>query len=338
LQDILDDMQNNVRIRLMAADAFAKQKSSSVADFSFCHGNFVTVNTTRERLGDLMFQTASLLGISKNINRPAVFLKRFHGHNVFSSFWIPHLSGRENTSNCIWNTETSSQQEKFMILKEAGAGTFTPALMDLGSVVEGKPILLTGNLQSWRYFSDIRDHVKHLFTFKRSIYDTAMKIIERKLGTYSLETATESFQPTIVGVHIRRGDFVTNLEGLEPATDVYLLNCLNRLRVKYRQAIFLVASDDPQYCKKLFRHNIKTDVFVLEKFPPEVHMAVLSLAEHIIISTGSFGWWTAYISNAKSVTYYGDYPRNGSVLRSQFPKDDYFPLDWLDGTLSNQFN
>ncbi|ELT91392.1 hypothetical protein CAPTEDRAFT_40726, partial [Capitella teleta] len=56
-------------------------------------------------------------------------------------------------------------------------------------------------------------------------------------------------------------------------------------------------------------------------------LAILSMSEHVIITTGSFGWWGAWLANGTTI-YYSDWPRNNSTLSKGFVKEDYFMPHW----------
>jgi galactoside 2-L-fucosyltransferase 1/2 len=317
VQRLLKKLTKHVAEKVKTARAYVEQEKMFVSPKSFCQGNFIAVDVSLGRLGNLMFQTASLLGISRKIQRQPFFLKKDPRFDSFEGFWIP--TPPSEGGNCSW------KRESFKVMPDDGAGTHTSRLEHQNLTKEVKPILLTGFLQSWRYFDDIRGSIKLLFTFKQSIYDNAIRIIGQQLQTFFLLKGPGfSEDPVLVGIHVRRGDYVAGPLGLVPAPESYLLRQLDEFRKKFQTAIFLITSDDLGYCRRLFKGD---DVFVLEENTAELDMAVLSLTDHVVVSVGSYGWWIAYLSDAKSVTYYESW-LNGSVLKQQFPKGDYFLSHW----------
>lgn len=60
----------------------------------------------------------------------------------------------------------------------------------------------------------------------------------------------------------------------------------------------------------------------------EVDMAALTLCNHTIMSTGTYSWWTAYLTNGITI-YYGNWPKAGSVLDQMIQKNDYFLDGWI---------
>ena len=57
-------------------------------------------------------------------------------------------------------------------------------------------------------------------------------------------------------------------------------------------------------------------------------LAVMAACDHVIMSTGTFGWWAGWLANGTTV-YYSDWPRNGSVLDKKFTREDFFPPTWI---------
>jgi galactoside 2-L-fucosyltransferase 1/2 len=48
----------------------------------------------------------------------------------------------------------------------------------------------------------------------------------------------------------------------------------------------------------------------------------------VIVTSGTFGWWGAWLSGGTTV-YFKGYPRPESWLASQVSKNDYYPKGWI---------
>ena len=59
----------------------------------------------------------------------------------------------------------------------------------------------------------------------------------------------------------------------------------------------------------------------------EVALAGLAECSHSVISTGTFGWWAAYLAGGDAV-YYQNWPRSGSKMEQMTDKADYFLPSW----------
>lgn len=60
-----------------------------------------------------------------------------------------------------------------------------------------------------------------------------------------------------------------------------------------------------------------------------VDMAIIAACDSVVISTGSFGWWAAWLANRTTTVYYSNWPRPGSGLAKFFVNQRYFPERWI---------
>ena len=94
---------------------------------------------------------------------------------------------------------------------------------------------------------------------------------------------------------------------------------------KYKNVLFIVCSDDIQWCKD----NIVGGNIVYSQTESDViDLAILSHCNHTIMSTGSFGWWGAWLANGTTI-YYSKWPRPVSVLEYMVTKHDFFIPEWI---------
>ena len=106
---------------------------------------------------------------------------------------------------------------------------------------------------------------------------------------------------------------------------------------------FIVMTNSPEWVKtainftsigqQLNRNSSSTkevvvDVAHSEGHDPGFDLAIMSVCDGVIISTGSYGWWGAWLAN-KTTIYYSNWPRPGSSLMRRFKRDDYFPPNWI---------
>mmetsp|Transcript_3894 Transcript_3894/g.6647 ORF Transcript_3894/g.6647 Transcript_3894/m.6647 type:complete len:177 (-) Transcript_3894:351-881(-) len=138
-----------------------------------------------------------------------------------------------------------------------------------------------------------------------------------------------------VGIHMRwfEGDWL-----IEPPKEYYQ-TAMEHFRRKYeeknKRVRFYLASSDIEKAKKL---GIFTDesVVVLNNQQAIIDFAVLMSCDGMILSSGTFGWWAAWL---------GPHQRNGEVLYFSFSdvfdmdhsvnkghvnKEDYYPPNWKE--------
>ena len=191
-----------------------------------------------------------------------------------------------------------------------------------------KLAILRGYLQSWKYFQPCKSLVKYQFVFTRRTYGQAVMALSSKLQP--LLKSSDGVRPTsIIGIHVRRGDILQPVHrnfGHTPASKEYFQHALDKMNCTHHPAVFIVVSNDLAWCKTVFTDT--SNIIFMDKAPPSVDMAILSLTDHLILSVGSFGWWAAYLSDSRDVLYYRNWPRPLSVMAQGYISKDYFMPHW----------
>lgn len=177
------------------------------------------------------------------------------------------------------------------------------------------PVVLDGYFQSWRYFAACEGTIRDELQVPIPEDPESQRLAERVRIPHS------------IGLHIRRGDYVTNPR----AAKVYAQCSVSY----YREAIqrlpgdgpVLVLSDDLDWAKA----NLRADRILL--FPesaddrsPFADLWLLTQCHHQVIANSSFSWWGAWLAN-----------RDGSrkVAPRQWFRDsdtddsDLVPPEWL---------
>ncbi|XP_069120081.1 galactoside alpha-(1,2)-fucosyltransferase 2-like isoform X2 [Argopecten irradians] len=181
-------------------------------------------------------------------------------------------------------------------------------------------------LQSWKYFYNYTTILRKQFTFHNSITETRNSIIKSILKKYYFKSRAEV---TLIGVHVRRGDIVNNSFGYRAASPSYLEKGVRYFQLKrLKNPIFVICSNDMDWTKKHMIKGIRSEY--ITGHSEGVDMAVLGGCDHIISSTGTFGWWSSWLTSGE-VTFYQWPAQEGSPLRKQFSKDytDFFYPGWV---------
>lgn len=131
---------------------------------------------------------------------------------------------------------------------------------------KGKQILLDGYWQNEKYFKDHKEDVLKAFNF---FY---MK------------------QTNLVGVHIRRGDYVNLREKHPEITPGWYENAM----YLFKDFNFMIFSDDIPYCKEIFKH--RGDCIYSEGKSELDDLIAFSHCEHQINSASTFSWWGSYLN------------------------------------------
>jgi hypothetical protein len=228
------------------------------------------------RLGNQMFQYASLRGIATN--RGFDFCIPFE-----KVFGINDI----NVKNSNTNIHTAFDLQKYSqdlsdnkMIHEDGFH-FNEQLFNTCE----DNIDLYGYFQSEKYFKHIESEIRKDFTFKQEVVDVCKKFIEEEINS-----------DEVISLHIRRKDYL-GLQSYHPVPPLeyyeYALNNLPDIPV-------LIFSDDIDWC-------LEQEIFSSEKFfvsmsnSAEHDMSLMSMCNYHIIANSSFSWWGAWLSNSKKV-------------------------------------
>jgi len=224
------------------------------------------------RLGNQMFQYASLKGIARN-RRYNICIPISKNQNE----WTDH----QLSSVFKMSTLTSLNYQYIDVSRPTvvdGTFSFNEKLF------ETCPdwVNLQGFFQSEKYFKHIRDELLTDFQFHDNILESAK------------EVASNWTKP--VSVHIRRSDYITNSNHTVLPIEYYE-QALNMFDDDREVIIF---SDDPEWC---LNHSLfRSDRFMVSQTENNaLDLCLMSLCYAHIIANSSFSWWGAWLSNSENV-------------------------------------
>jgi hypothetical protein len=202
------------------------------------------------------------------------------------------------------------------VYEEPAGSQFRPNFFELGA-----DRYLIGYFNSYKYFDEIRDVLLREFAPKEELSTQTHEMIRQIEDTPS------------VGLHIRRGDYVTD-PGVERCvagiiTDQYYRNAVAYLRQHIIDPHFYVFSDDMPWVKIHFQ--IPGTVTYVDINPPErgfEDLWMLSRCRHNIAAGGStFSWWAAYLNRHPDKIVV----RTGNISNDPLYNhpEDYFPPEWI---------
>lgn len=267
---------------------------------------YVTIEW-KGRLGNVMFEYATMIGIAEMYNMTPVVTKDF------PLIGLLNLSSTTLTDNLANTLGAFTTFEDFAMRASAYDRRIKT------SAGHGLNLQLKGYLQSWQYFAHASDRIRKDFTFHPSV-------------TAQAQTFHSSIQRGVikVGVHVRRGDVLethfSNYGYTTPGPDYYR-HAMDFMRRKFgTKTVFIVCSEDPDWAQT----NIQgKDVFYCPNGQRDaVDLAILASCQHMIVSVGSFGWWAAWLANGTTV-FYKNWPKPASQLEYHVNKKEYFLPHWI---------
>ncbi|CAF1276537.1 unnamed protein product [Adineta steineri] len=108
--------------------------------------------------------------------------------------------------------------------------------------------------------------------------------------------------------------------------DAYLFDAIKYYTARYRNAHFIVTSDDKPYCEKLFRNQ--SNIFLTpETYSTGGDLVILSLCQHSVITGGTYGWWTGYLAGGEVI--------HDKIYPSGCSRREYYYPPWflIDGNV-----
>ncbi|XP_063441238.1 galactoside 2-alpha-L-fucosyltransferase Sec1-like isoform X1 [Mytilus trossulus] len=259
------------------------------------------------RLGNLMFEYASLYGIAKHLNMTPIVdegckLRKYFKISAVSVKPLVNLKRYVEKKGNVFEENAFKLDTKY---------NWT----------------LKGYLQSWKYFVENSIDVRNEFRFKENVQKEATKQFQEIIKSKNITNVNKH---TFIAVHVRRGDFIKNQHfvnfGYSSANETYINNAMKKFRSQFSNAFFIFSSDDIAWCKNHF--NESNIAFINKKNTPEVDMAIMSHCNHTIVTTGSYGWWTAWLIGGTTI-YFKDFPRKGSKLDKIFDSTTYNLPSWI---------
>jgi len=166
------------------------------------------------------------------------------------------------------------------IVTEKKGQQFDPNILNLRG-----DFYVQGFWQDKRYFEDIKNIVRNDFTFKNKLDSKNKNVLELIKKTNS------------VGIHVRRGDYVTNKMAPNFIGLDYYLKEIKKKEERAMDLSFFVFSDDIHWCKK----NLKSKrqmYFVAGNKDANAwkDMLLMSQCKEITVANSSFSWWAYWLN------------------------------------------
>lgn len=142
-----------------------------------------------------------------------------------------------------------------------------------------------GYFQSFKFFEENAAQIKRVFQFRELLPHTEENIA----GLISTSSS--------VGVHVRRGDYISHpiLGGV--VGKAYYANAFKHILKTVSNPTFFIFSDDISWCKDNLPTSSAKKVYVEQNSIDSYRdMQLMHLCKHNIIANSSFSWWAAWLN------------------------------------------
>ena len=270
---------------------FEERRINRKSNRSQCK-RFITLERYRGRTGNQMFEIASLLGIAYTYDLNPVSPP---GTILNRYFDLPKIfTNNTLVRPSIYDCRTWAKVCNFVKIK-----------------TEKGNVTLKGFFQSWKYFNSIRNIIKLFFKFK----DSHLMNAQNYLSSVSLKKFYRVCLHIRLVPKYRIGYDLPDKTFFEKARWFYLSN--------FKRVQFIIVSNNKQWCREHFR-NVNISNFT----NPGDDLALLSKCDHVVVTSGTFGWWGAWLSGGKTV-YYDRVFEEGSKLKLNMENKDFYPPSWI---------
>lgn len=137
-----------------------------------------------------------------------------------------------------------------------------------------------------RYFSDIKEDIRNVFSFKRP------------LSEYNQNVKVKIENNNSVSIHVRRGNYLLFDEYKDICERPYYEKAIQYIKEHVENPHFYVFSNDMQWCKDNLGDLLDNYTFVENNDPQNnyVDMQLMSCCKHNIIAHSTFSWWGAWLN------------------------------------------
>lgn len=250
------------------------------------------------RLGNQLFQYASLIGLSKTF-----------GHQLRLPAW-PYAQYFEGYYPEGEITDKVCREVKETVFHYMPSW---PALQENDSVD------VFGYLQSQKYWINHYEDVRRALTFKKEFVEQVRAQFE----------STHEPINNAIAISIRRGDYVNNPNYAQLPIISYYFMALMENFPDWQQRQIIIFSDNIPYCRVHF--GTLPNVAFSENNSDIEDICLMSQCTDFVVGNSTFAWWGAYLSKlhgrqtrvVRSVHHF-----EGKLLRMNDTKDHY-PEEWI---------
>lgn len=247
------------------------------------------------RFANQMFGLSSAYGIAKKAGRELVIQEW-----KYASYF--NLAGVKQVKKMDFGGEYGEQGFHYH-------GEYFQELCEKG----GHTVKISGYLQTERYFEHCKEDIKKMFTFKEGF--------QRRLK----EKYEHVFTKPVIGIHIRRGDYVGNPNYYNLPIEYYLHALEANFPHWEKEYNILVFSDDVHYCKAY----LDTDGFFFSEGQSEVEdICLMAQCSHYILSNSSYSWWGAWLGEKENTIVVTPNHMFAGELFKSHNISDFFPPRW----------
>ena len=292
-----------LRRKSLLMDKGYDEKDTEVKDknVKVLNGHYVQMQKKSGRFGNWLFRYAFAFSVARKLNYKCIIRSN---HPLTIAFDIPNVSDMPLDNLLVvkqsqWDKQTWQDHSDYL----------------------SHNLTFTGTYERFPYFINYSKEIKEIYKVKPEYLEVAQSFID----------ANTPKKKTLIGIHVRRGDFLFSPNalnrGVVTADKEYFIKAMSYYRHLYSDAIFIVVSDDHPWCQQ---NIVGPDVRYSSFTRAIVDFAIMTLCDHTIITGGTFSWWAGWLAGG-TVVYLADYPKPGSTLerKAMLRRDNFYLPEWI---------
>ncbi|MCQ2531698.1 MAG: alpha-1,2-fucosyltransferase [Saccharofermentans sp.] len=172
--------------------------------------------------------------------------------------------------------------QKKSFIRQKDYSEYYPELLKFDT---SESYFIQGVFANYKYFQDIEDKIKDIYTFPEITEESNIKWAEAINSSES------------VSLHIRRGDYIE--WGLTLLGDDYYDKAVAYIEEKtQKKCEVFIFTDDPKWAEEKYGERINYHVVTGNSGETSFRdMQLMSMCKHNIVANSSFSFWGAYLNN-----------------------------------------
>jgi galactoside 2-L-fucosyltransferase 1/2 len=324
-------------------DAFDTPDSLTNLTITKGTGQYVSIcekSFDARRLGNHLFNFAAMLKAASLTGRQVAMVKKRPNYQWIDSVFnisIARIDRIDQLCPCVDVTESRALAYEWSL----------PKVITKARNSSQKSLLICGYMQSWRYMTGVETTLRRQLRPQTHLCEAVVKYFQR------IRPPSWSGNYLRVGIHIRTGDIanalllrkgytIPQLPFFERAVNYIVKNGTSLFTIKNgerRKLQLIVTTDDFRWSSAHL--NLSSMVNKWKNSTVDINLTyslnntaafdliMLSKCDVVVMTTGTFGWWAAWLANRKLTIYYSRWPRVGSDIDKMFVRNDFFPPDWI---------
>jgi hypothetical protein len=259
-------------------------------------------------LGNQMFQYAFALALEHRyggVKLDLGWIRRAQAHNGFEldrHFRIKLPVCSEEERRALGDTDPTllGRARRKLRLSKRSQFSARSTGWDPRFLKVGRDSYFSGYWQSYKYYSGFEEEIREAFDFIEPLSARNQDFLGGSAGR------------TLIGVHVRRGDYLTNRDFSGVCNLDYYREALRLVTAQATSPLIAFFSDDLNWC----RDNLSTgegSCFVDWNRGEESYadMRLMKACDGLVIANSSFSWWAAWLGEragrvvAAPGTWYG---------------------------------